>query len=107
MPGRKAQPGQYSEALRHGPLIGGRCLVGDGVPAPHRLTVRLSEAQWAQLNAVAVDMRKPLAQVARVLLLNGAGLYWLNPQQPLETLRPKSRKGRPAVAASDARPAAQ
>jgi hypothetical protein len=105
MPGRKAHPGQYDEANRHGPLVGGRCSVGEGIPAPHRLTIRLSEAQWQQLNAAALDMRQPLAKAARRLLLEGVGLYWLNPQQPLEALPAKRRKGRPVVAGSAVRQA--
>jgi len=107
MPGRKADPGQYDEANRYGPLRGGRCSVGEGIPAPHRLTIRLSEAQWQQLNLAAQDMRKPLAKAVRRLLMEGVGRYWLNPEAPLEGLPAKRRKGRPVVSGSNGRRAGQ
>lgn len=109
MPGRKAYPGQHEGQNRFGPRVGGRCLVGDDVPAPHRVTIRLSETQWQQLNAVADDMRKPLAKVARLLLVHGAALYWVDPEAMVEGSLPKAqkRKARPVVAASSTRPAGQ
>jgi len=84
MSGRKADPGQYEGLNRFGPRRGGRCLVGDDIPAPHRLTVRLSESQWQQLALVAAELRKPLAAAARLLLVNGAALYLANPKAGVE-----------------------
>ena len=104
MPGRRAEPDQYAKGYE-GALRGGRCTVGEGIPAPYRLTIRLSEPQWKQLNAVALDMGRPLAKAARRLLVYGAGLYWHNPEMPLEGLPAKRRKGRPVVVGSRARPA--
>jgi hypothetical protein len=110
MPGRKADPRQHEGLNRFGPRIGGRCLVGDDVPAPHRLTIRLSESQWQQLTLAAGELRKPLAAAARWLLGNGAAAYLANPKGGDEARKPKARSSKTRqgrAAASAKRPAAR
>lgn len=96
MAGQKADRDQYEKGY-YGAHRGGQCSVGEGVPAPYRLTIRLSEPQWKHLHAVALDMRKPVAETARRLLFYGAGLYWNNPEMPLEGMPAKRRKGKVVV----------
>lgn len=108
MPGRKADLGQHEGLNRFGPRRGGRCLVGDDVPAPHRLTIRLSESQWQQLTLAAAELRKSRAAAARLLLVNGAALYLANPKGGVEGVQAMARsKAKPRAVASAKRRAAQ
>jgi hypothetical protein len=68
-----------SRAMVHSPrkrehYRGARPSVGGGVVAPHRLTIRLSEGQWAALVEAARAMglgHRGLAKAARILMLQG------------------------------------
>jgi hypothetical protein len=81
--------------------------VGGGVRAPHRVTVRLSAAQFTALNEAAKALgygHRGIAKAARLLLAHGIALNELHhfePEPVRERLAMKSPKpGRPAVSTS-------
>jgi hypothetical protein len=109
MPGRKAEASQYTESHLGAAVRGGRCTVGDGKPAPHRVTIRLSEAQWLALNEAAELLRLPVASAARRLLLSGVGLCSLEADPKAATAelaeraewgKAQRKPGRPVIASA-------